>query len=111
MQFILDNGIYKVARITGPQHNFLGVHLGKVDGDITIEELSLKNGERNQIEKSMVLSQVFDGLREINDQLGKNYSISQIFFVPSDSPSASVYKFLTIELIKRIDSNGTFLVV
>lgn len=111
MQFILDNGIYKVARITGPQHNLLGVRCDQIDGEINIEELPIKNGERKQIEKDVVLAQVIDGLREINDQLGRNYSISQIFFVPSDSPSASVYKFLTIELIRRIDSHGIFLVV
>lgn len=111
MQFIFDNGVYKVARITGPHHNFLGVRLNEVDSKVTVEALPVKNGERVHIEQQDVLAQVVDGLREVNEELGTNYFVSLILFVPSDSPSSSVYKFLTIELIKRIENKGAFHVV
>jgi hypothetical protein len=110
MQFILDNGIYKVARITGRQHNFLGVHFDKKSTEINVEALPIKNGERIQIKQIDVLGQVTAGLREVNDELGTQYSISQILFVPSDSPSSSVYKSLIIELIKRIENKEDFLI-
>ncbi|WP_143133447.1 hypothetical protein [Pseudoduganella namucuonensis] len=110
MQFIFDNGVYKVARITGPQHNFLGVRLDDSESIVSIEALPIKNSERVQIEQHLVLTQVIDGLREVNAELGTCYYISQILFIPSDSPSPSVYKFLTIELIRRIENKGDFLV-
>jgi hypothetical protein len=111
MQFILDKDIYKVARITGPEHNFLGLRFDGNGQAIDVIQLPMRSGERPQIDQDVVLAQVNEGLLEVNDELGKAYSISQIFIVPSDSPSKTVYKFLTIELIKRIDSQGVFLVV
>lgn len=103
MQFKFDDGVYKVARITGPQHNFLGIRLSDVGGEINIEALPMKNSESHRIEQDVVLAQVIEGLREINEKLGKSYFISQVFFVPSDSPSDSVYKFLIVELINKIN--------
>lgn len=47
MKFIFDNGIYKIARVTGPQNNFFGICLNKIDGEICIEALPIKEGERN----------------------------------------------------------------
>jgi hypothetical protein len=29
MQFIIDNDLYKIARITGPNHNFLAIRLSE----------------------------------------------------------------------------------
>lgn len=111
MQFILDKDVYKVARITGPEHNFLGIRFDGGGREIEVVLLPMKNGERRQIDQDVVLAQVTEGLLEANDELGKDYTISQIFIVPSDSPSKSVYKYLTVELLKRIDRQGEFLVV
>ena len=111
MQFILDKDVYKVARITGPEHNFLGIRLADADQEIDVVPLPTKSGERHQIDRDGVLAQVSQGLLEANAELGKIYAISQILFVPSDTPSSSVYRYLTIELIKRIDGQGSFIVV
>lgn len=111
MQFILDKDVYKVARITGPEHNFLGIRLADDGREIDVVQLPMNSGECHQIDQDSVLAQVNQGLLEVNSELGKAYSISQILFVPSDSPSKSIYKYLTVELIKRIDGQGVFLVV
>jgi hypothetical protein len=111
MQFILDNDVYKVARITGPEHNFLGIRLADTNQGIDVVELPLKVGERRQIDTNMVLEQVVEGLQGINEELRTKYAISHVYFVPSDSPSKSVYKLLISELIRRIDGQGEFVVV
>jgi len=111
MQFILDNGVYKVARITGPEHNFLGIRLGGADDPLDVVSLPVKEGEQLKIEGQEVLRQVEEGLNLVNQELDKQYFISELHFVPSDTESTSVYIFLIQELIKRIDCGGNFTVV
>ena len=41
MQFVLDNGIHKIIRITGPKHNFLGIRLSDEPSYQTIKVISL----------------------------------------------------------------------
>jgi len=109
MQFIKDNDFYKVARITGPTHNFLAVRLSETKCSTEITALPIKEGELERIDAKKVLYQVLNGLDAINLELGKKYFISEIQFVPSDSESSSVYELLISELIKRIDLDGEFL--
>jgi hypothetical protein len=111
MQFTVDHDVYKVARIAGPEHNFLGLRFGGNGQEIDVRQLPMRIGERPQIDQDAVLAQVNEGLLEVNDELGTAYAIFQVFIVLSDSPSKTVYKYLTIELIKRIDSQGVFLIV
>jgi hypothetical protein len=111
MQFILDKGVYKVTRITGPEHNFLEIRLADVGQKVDVVQLAAKNGGRRQIDRDDVLAQVCQGLLEANAELGKTYAISQVFLVASDTPSKSVYRYLTVELIRRIDSQVPFLIV
>ena len=110
VQFILDGGVYKVSRITGPTHNFLGIRLGDGGNPVEVVALPVKQGEPQRVEKDDVLKQVLAGLRDINSELDKEYQASEVFFLPSDTPSGSVYKFLTVELIKRIEEGGDFLI-
>lgn len=110
MRFILDKDVYKVARVTGPEHNLLGIRLADDGCEIDVVQLPIKVGECNRIDRDTVLAQVKQGLTDINAKLGKSYAVSQVFFVPSDTPSTSVYRYLTAELIKRIDSCGAFLI-
>jgi len=111
MQFINDNGIYKVARITGPQHNLLAIRLSEQSENIEIVSLPIKGNETINVDKQDVLKQVNAGLNSINEKLGKEYFISEIQYVPSDSNTPKVYEFLIKELIKRIDNKGEFISV
>lgn len=108
MQFIKDDDFFKVARITGPTHNLLSIRLSRGFCSPKITPLSIKAGENKQLESQKVLAQVLSGLDVINKELRKEYFVSEVQFIPSDSKPVSVYNFLTQELIKRIDSNGEF---
>lgn len=111
MQFIKDNDFYKVARITGPTHNFLSIRLSDTKCSPKVTALPVRQGELKKLDGQEVLSQVSNGLDTVNIELGKKYFVSEVQFVPSDSESSSVYKLLIHELIKRIDSKGEFVEV
>jgi S-adenosylmethionine synthetase len=111
MQFIYDNGLYKVARITGPSHNLLAIRLSESNGHTNVVSLPIKTHEKNNIDSKDVLNQVMLSLSLVNKELKKDYHISEIQYLPSDTYSSTVYEMLTTELIKRIDSGGEFLKV
>jgi len=111
MRFIKDNEVYKVARITGTQDNILGVRFTESDVYTQVVEWDTKEGSVRKASSEEVLEQVLDGLREVNEGLGKNYKLSKIYFLPTDSASNSVYKFLIAEIVKRLDSKGEFITV
>ncbi|MDQ1920231.1 hypothetical protein [Massilia pseudoviolaceinigra] len=110
MQFIFSGDAYQVARVTGPQHNLLGISLGDGTDAVDVVALPIRAGDAARIDRNDVLAQVMAGLQTVNHTLGKRYAISRILFVPSDTPSPSVYALLTVELIQRIDQQGEFLV-
>lgn len=105
MQIIVDGDLYKVVRITGPQHNFLGIRLGDVGEVVEIEALPFTAGVA-RVSSDSVFSQVLLGLEEANLEIGKKYAISKIYYVPTDTPSETSYKQMISALIKRIDSEG-----
>jgi hypothetical protein len=109
MQYIFDNGVYKIARITGPQHNLLGIRLSDSECMKKIVPLPIKDNEPTLLESDEVLNQVEAGLIAINKELKRKYYISEIQFVPSDTNSPYVYSSLLKELIKRIDCKGDFI--
>jgi len=111
MQFIYDNGKYKVARITGPQHNLLAISLAERNCNIEVVSLAMKVGERVNVLQEDVLKQVKLGLGMVNEELGKEYYISEVQYLPSDSKTSNIYSFLIKELIKRIDEQGEFIKV
>lgn len=111
MQFIKDKDLYKVVRITGPTHNFLSIRLSETSCDIQVTPLPIKQGDFERLDGKKVLAQVLNGLDEVNQELGKEYFVSEVQFVPSDTESSTVYGFLVKELIKRIYLNGEFVVV
>ncbi|NHR08790.1 hypothetical protein HA052_26740 [Chromobacterium haemolyticum] len=109
MQFVVDNGIYKVARVTGPQHNLLGIRLSDCDEEMKAFPLKFKSGEKVRVSEADVLSQVKSGLALANQVLSKKYFISEVYFLPSDTCVPGVYELLVGELIRRIDHGGHFL--
>tara|TARA_B100000745_G_C20073369_1_gene366494 strand:+ start:501 stop:836 length:336 start_codon:yes stop_codon:yes gene_type:complete len=111
MQFIRDNGLYKVARITGPTHNFLAIRLSEEKCSTEVTALPVKHGDAVKLDGQKVLSQVLNGLEAVNLELGTEYFLSEVQFVPSDSESSTVYGLLIEELIKRIDANADFVVL
>ena len=111
MQFVKDNDLYKVARITGPTHNFLAIRLSEKKCATLVTALPIKHGDIQKLDGQVILSQVLKGLESVNLELDKEYFLAEIQFVPSDTESSSVYEFLAGEIIKRIDSGGEFVMV
>ena len=111
MQFILDGDIYKIARITGPKHNLLGVRFSETIDKVETILLPTKDGEPQNIEPQDVLREVEEGLNIVNLELNKQYFVSEIYYIPSDTKPVSVYSFLIQELIKRINDGGEFITV
>jgi hypothetical protein len=112
MRFTKSNDVYKVIRITGAQDNILGICFSaNEERNIELVEWNVKRGAKIKASGDQVLGQVLSGLKSVNEDLGKNYHLSKIYFLPSDSASNSVYEFLIKELIKQFDSGNEFLEV
>ncbi|MBN3726001.1 hypothetical protein [Burkholderia sp. Ac-20379] len=108
MQFIFDGEFYKVARITGPKHNFLGIRLSNFAEKTKVVPLTVGADDVHRIDGRDVERQVICGLSRFNSEFGRNYSISEVQFVPTDTYSPDVYELLTVELLRRIDGGGEF---
>jgi len=102
MKFIFDGEFYKITRVTGVHHNFLGISF--CDDCNTPLEIKAFSSESKQesVFESDVKKQVIQGIEEINKELETNYKVKKIQFVSSDTPSNSVYSYLAKEIVKRI---------
>lgn len=88
--FFKEDDIYQITRITGSQDNILGVGFAeknKSDNNIEVIEWDFPNIDKSRIRSSKeeVLEQVLSGLESVNQSLGTNYKLSQIYFTPFDS--------------------------
>jgi hypothetical protein len=110
MQFVFDGKFYKAIKITGPRHNMLGLVLDKNSNhEIDVIALRSSKDESNNISSLDVKDQVLSGVEAINHKFGVKYTVEKIQFVSSDTPSESVYKELTIEILKRIIAGEEFI--
>ena len=113
MQFFKKDNIYIITRITGNQDNILGVtfdNKNKSDNNIEVIEWDFSNIDKSRIRtsKEELLKQVLSGLESVNNSLGTNYKLSQIYFTPFDSPIHSVYSLLILKLIIHYHSKNEF---
>lgn len=106
MQFAKSGEVYKVARITGVQDNFLGVTLADHPAEIELVEFPMPGGGPVKASPNEVLKQVTEGLSEVNLELGKHYRLAKVFYSPQENSDHAVYKFLISELIRKIDRGG-----
>jgi len=113
MGFFKKDNIYRITRITGSQDNILGVAFddkNNSDNNIEVIEWDFPNIDKSRIRtsKEEVLEQVLSGLESVNQSLGTNYKLSQIYFSPFDSGTNSVYNLLICKLIRHYDSGNEF---
>jgi hypothetical protein len=103
MQYIFDGEFHKVIRITGPKHNLLGIAFTNEGGKtIEVEALKKTDDKGGTIDAEGVKEQVILGINEANTELGVNYNIRKIQFVPTDTPPISVYRDLAKEIVNKI---------
>ncbi|CAM3827156.1 hypothetical protein VA7868_01782 [Vibrio aerogenes CECT 7868] len=108
MQFSFNNGLYKANHIAGRSHNFLAIRLSDLKQDTKVTALPVLPNEELRVGALDVLEQVRAGLSLINQEAGKNYYISEIQYVPSDTYSPDIYQKLAIELLHRIHLGAVF---
>jgi hypothetical protein len=95
MQIFRDGNFLKVARITGPTHNFLCAEVVIGSESINkIECLPLPSGKKAMLDENAVLREVQAGFLDASKRLGLCITAKRIQFLPSDSPPVEIYRFL-----------------
>lgn len=108
MRFSKTNNIYKIIRITGSQDNILGISFGEDDIEVIEWNFNNINKSRIRTSKEEVLEQVLSGLESVNQSLGTNYKLSQIYFSPFDISTNRIYSGLIAALIRDYHSGNEF---
>ena len=105
-----DN-IYKITRMTGNHDSFLVISFAEnTEQNPEVIEVQIRNPKKkkNQPSKDEVLKQVLAGLESVNQSLGTNYKLSQIYYVPSSDGPSSMYQSLIRRLIIHYHSGNEF---
>jgi len=111
MGFTKKGDIYKITRMTGNHDSFLGISFAeKIEQNPEIIEVQIRNPKKNknQPSKDEVLKQVLAGLKSVNQSLGTNYKLSQIYYLPSSDGPSSIYQSLIRTLIIHYHSGNEF---
>lgn len=109
--FFKEDNIYKITRMAGNYNSFLGISFAeKIEQNPEIIEVQVRNPKKNknQPSKDEVLKQVLAGLKSVNQSLGTNYKLSQIYYAPSSDGPSSIYQSLIRRLIIHYHSVNEF---
>lgn len=103
MKVCFVDNTYKTSKITGSQHNFLGLQLEEKDCFVEpkIVDLSEKLAKKN-VSPEMVKQQVLIALEELNDLYATNFTVIKIEFLGIDIYTTNVYEELTKIILKSI---------
>ncbi len=103
MQVTRRGDLYKVARITGPTHNYLAIKFGKPSGQAP-EIVALRDDVKVRLDATKVRDEVSKGVAEANQRLGTSYEVALIQFVPDDSPPEAGYRELAVKITEEMHS-------
>ncbi|RMX11839.1 hypothetical protein EBQ34_09730 [Vandammella animalimorsus] len=107
MKFFNDNGIYKVSRISGPLHNYLGLVFSDVPvADVDVVAIKLDAKEPERLRSKEVLKQVLAAAEHSSRVLSRPYNIKKVEFVSGDSLPEEIYFQLTQAIIERLHTEG-----
>ena len=107
MHFVDNHPLYRITRITGPQHNLLGLQLANDPPASGPEVEALDRGSREpgSLDGREVASCVMLGVEQASSELHRAYFVEKIQYVLTDSPPAAIYRQLAIEIIRRVDAS------
>jgi hypothetical protein len=110
VKVIKDGQVYKVARVTGPTHNFLGLVLS-LNSTPTVPRVETMAVEALDvtaatIPKDEVVRQVLKGVAEANEEYGTQFRVDVIQYVPTDSRDDLVYMSLAKAIIEEATRHG-----
>lgn len=109
MQYIKIDDWFKVVRVSGPQHNVLGIKFGMdaiLAPDVIVHAIDVEYRSRRCLESGDVLMSVLDGVAEANANLETALVVHQVEFVTSDSPPVTIYRFLARSIVERVAKCG-----
>lgn len=114
MRFSKKDNIYKVMRNTGNQSNILGISFADKnsrENTIQVMQWSFPKIDNSIIRtsKEEVLKQVLSGLNSINQDLGTDYQLSKIYYVPSEDGADRIYETFTRMLIRHYHDGNEFI--
>ena len=105
MKVVQDGGLYKVAKITGPSHNFLALRLEKIqNSDCKIVNLSPEEKQGVSSEEALY-AQVIEAVDKFNQKHGTTYAVSELQYIGSDTPSRTAYAELAEKILYAYASN------
>ena len=86
------------------------VETNNSEADLEVIEWNFSNSDRSRIRtsKEEVLEQVLSGLESVNNSLGTNYKLSEIYFSPFDISTNRIYFSLIAALIRHYHSGNEF---
>jgi hypothetical protein len=103
MNIVKVGEVYKATRITGPQHNYLGLVLSETGVEsVTIEPLSVDTSEVavETLDDQQLLDAVQRGVTEANQALGTRFRIARLQYVPTDTPNPATYSTLAKYIVE-----------
>ena len=107
MRYSLKADVYRVVRVTGPQHNLLGLSFSKSAPErVALERLS--GPSNGAIDEEELVRAVLSGVAKANAAVGANYYVSRVQYVPTDTPAAGIYSDLAQLIVERIASGRQF---
>jgi hypothetical protein len=104
MKVIKTGNVYKATRITGPQHNFLGLVLSETDvSSIIIERLciDISKAEVETLAEQQLIDAVQRGVTEANEAFGTHFCVERLQYVPTATPHPAAYQALAKQIIER----------
>lgn len=103
MKVTKDGNVFKVARITGPKHNFLGLTLSRAEVlSLTVERLQVDDGGvyAGTLDEQQLVEAVQQGVTEANQKFGTHFYITKLQYVMTDTPDSSVYSLLAQKIVE-----------
>jgi hypothetical protein len=104
MTVIKTGNVYKATRITGPQHNFLGLTLSETSvPSMTIERLLVdaSEAEAETLDEQQLIDAVQRGVAEANKACGMHFHVERLQYVATDTPYPAVYSTLAKQIVKQ----------
>jgi hypothetical protein len=93
--------VYKVVRITGPQHNFLGLAFSEdAVPSLTVERLQVGEEVARALDEPQLLAAVQRGIAEANAQFGTHFCAATVQYVVTDTPDMAVYTLLAHAIVE-----------
>ena len=107
MNVVEHNGLLKASRIAGPKHNYLGIRFAKHECDIQLTEKRLPDCKESNaaVSGTDVIGIVQAALADETGASGQQLYVSEIEFVPTDTPNVDAYSELARAIIKYAIEN------